>query len=170
MLGPDSDGSLDSSYLFCESRLSVRSCHHSPGAALTRPGELTESSGGLDLYTVNDGISEGGVGSLSHLADPFTLIRCAGKRATITASGGPKLIGTNGRDIISGGDKTDIIRGRRGNDLICGLGGRDRLLSGAGRDRLFGGAAGDQLIGGDGNDRCAGGNGHDRLSNCEKGG
>lgn len=116
--------------------------------------------------------------------------RCAGKVATVVASGKGTVEGTAGRDVIVGTSGGDVIRGRGGRDLICGRGGDDRLLGGSGGDDLHGNAgsdrlagngagdtlyghsgadvlsgdgAGDELHGGGGRDRLAGGAGSDKL-------
>lgn len=113
-------------------------------------------------YTIRwdpDGGSGGGGGAGA---------KCAGKEATIVASG-PVTKGTGQDDVIVGRKGKDKIAGKGGKDRICGGGGKDKLKGGGGKDRLSGGAGADKLNGGGGKDVCKGGPGKDQLSSCEKG-
>jgi Ca2+-binding RTX toxin-like protein len=112
--------------------------------------------------------------------------KCAGKSATIVASGPvtkgtgqndvivgrkgkDKIAGRGGKDRICGGGGKDKLKGGGGKDMLKGGGGRDRLKGGGGGDRLSGGAGPDKLNGGGGKDVCKGGPGKDTLSSCEQG-
>ena len=64
---------------------------------------------------------------------------CLGEPATIVASGGGTITGTDGNDVILGTEQADVIEGRAGDDRICGLGGNDSLVGGDGFDRVNGG-------------------------------
>jgi Ca2+-binding RTX toxin-like protein len=94
--------------------------------------------------------------------------KCAGKTATIVASGGTTK-GTGGNDVIVGSGANDTIKGKGGKDRICGKGGKDKLKGGGGNDNLKGGGGKDRLNGGPGTDTCKGGGGKDKLRSCEKG-
>ena len=121
----------------------------------------------IDVKAIDAGDGDGGVTG-----------RCAGRKATITGTGGADVLrGTAGPDVIAAGAGRDLVRGGRGADVICGGAGKDRLKGGSGRDRLFGntgrdglkgGAGTDRLNGGSGKDRCTGGPGKDRTRRCEK--
>lgn len=97
---------------------------------------------------------------------------CAGRPATLVASGPSRvtgtpradvIVGTSGADTIDGGGGADVICAGGGDDRVSGGGGGDRVLGGAGADRLNGGAGGDRLEGGEAGDRLDGGAGGDRL-------
>ena len=89
---------------------------------------------------------------------------CFGRRATIVAAPGQKVItGTPGADVIIGGPAGETIDGRGGNDLICAGRGNDTVSGGTGNDKLRGEAGNDQLFGDSGADLLLGSGGADDL-------
>jgi uncharacterized delta-60 repeat protein len=92
-------------------------------------------------------------------AGPATVVRCAGKPATI--------VGTARGETLRGTPRADVIVALGGNDRVLAGRGRDVVCGGAGRDVLSGGPGRDRLIGGGQRDRCAGGPGRDRAAGCE---
>ena len=88
---------------------------------------------------------------------------CKGKRATIVATPGVPVEGTDRNDVIVGTAGKDVVRGGGGKDLICLLGGSDSAKGGAGNDTIVGGPGNDKLSGNAGNDKLLGGGGKDKL-------
>jgi CSLREA domain-containing protein len=112
---------------------------------------------------------------------------CKGAPATLFATPGAPLVGTNASDVIAGtpgndsikagagddtvcaGDGKDRLSGQAGKDRLLGEDGKDRLKGGGGKDKLDGGRGADKLNCGGGKDKVKGGPGRDRSSGCEKG-
>jgi Ca2+-binding RTX toxin-like protein len=100
-------------------------------------------------------------------ADRRKRVRCAGRIATVTGTGGrDDLRGSAGPDVIATGGGRDHVAGASGNDRICTGPGRDAISGGPGRDTLVGGRAADHIRGGGGRDRCPGTGEGDHLRSC----
>ncbi len=95
-------------------------------------------------------------------AEPPNPAHCAGREATIEATGGT-TVGTNGPDVIVGTAGANLIKAKGGKDLVCALGGRDKVVGGGGNDTLLGQGGPDTLKGGAGKDKLKGGPGRDKL-------
>ena len=121
----------------------------------------------FDVPTIANSTAAGATGSdigaveLQASAFP-TAAKCAGKPATIVATG-RTVAGTAGPDVIVGTAGANVIRSKGGKDLVCAKGGRDKVIGAAGNDTLKGEAGNDTLKGGGGKDRLIGGKGRDLL-------
>ncbi len=88
---------------------------------------------------------------------------CAGREATIVATEGGIIDGTDGDDVIVGSPAADTINAGAGNDIICGAGGADVIVGGPGRDVIEGNQGADTIWGNQGRDVIRGGPGNDVI-------
>jgi len=127
-----------------------------PGERFTlRPGEITQSPGGLQIDFDGDGVGDF---SISASANAFAE---TAPGSGVLQGAGLVLQGSGSADTLVGSAADDRIQGFGGDDTLFGNDGNDLLDGGVERDRLDGGAGRDTLIGGPGADTLTGGAGDD---------